>query len=350
MVSVEFLKELPKCEHHLHLEGTLEPDLLFPLAERNHITLPQTFPQTVTELNEKYKSFRDLQDFLDYYYIGTNVLIKEEDFFDLAWAYFQKVHKQGLVHAEVFYDPQSHTSRGVTIETVTLGFQRACAKAQSELGISSKLIMCLLRHIEPEECLQTVKDAKKFIEDGTISGLGLDSAERPFPPNLFIECYETAKSYNKDLQLTAHAGEEGSAQFVADALDLLNVTRIDHGINSIHDAELIQRLASEQIMLTVCPLSNVKLQVVKSVKELPLQEFLDNNVPFSLNSDDPAYFGGYILDNYIQVSKDFPDWNYGTWGRIAKNAINGSWCDSKRKHELLDKVDEVISKYSLGSN
>ncbi|KOG97022.1 adenine deaminase [Saccharomyces eubayanus] len=346
MVSQEFLQELPKCEHHLHLEGTLEPDLLFVLAKRNNITLPDAFPKSIEELNVKYEKFRDLQDFLDYYYIGTNVLIKEQDFFDLAWAYFVKVHKQGLVHAEVFYDPQSHTSRDISIETVTKGFQRACDKAQAEFGITSKLIMCLLRHIEPEECLKTIEEATPFIKDGTISALGLDSAEAPFPPNLFVECYRKAASLNQDLRLTAHAGEEGSAQFVSDALDLLNVTRIDHGINSQHDDELLDRLARDQILLTVCPFSNVKLQVVKSVSELPLQKFLDKNVPFSLNSDDPAYFGGYILDNYIQVSKDFPHWDHETWGRIAKNAINGSWCDDKRKGDLLDKVDQVVTKYS----
>ena len=231
-VSPEFLKELPKCEHHLHLEGTLEPDLLFPLAKRNQITLPETFPQTVEELQEKYNTFEDLQDFLNYYYIGTNVLINEQDFFDLAWAYFEKVHKQGLHHAEVFYDPQSHTSRGISISTVTRGFQRACEKAELELGITSKLIMCLLRHMEPRECLETIESAKEFIEDGTISGLGLDSAERPFPPNLFIECYERAREIKSDLNLTAHAGEEGTAQYVTDSLDLLNAGRIDHGINS----------------------------------------------------------------------------------------------------------------------
>lgn len=345
MVSEQFLKELPKCEHHLHLEGTLEPDLLFPLAERNNIKLPDNFPQSVEELNEKYTQFRDLQDFLDYYYIGTNVLITEQDFFDLAWAYFTKVSKQGLVHAEVFYDPQSHTSRGISLETVTNGFKRACDEAYKQYGITSKLIMCLLRHLEPKECRATIEEAKLYIENGVISGLGLDSAERPFPPNLFIECYERAASLNPNLKLTAHAGEEGPAQYVTDSLDLLNVTRIDHGINSVNDDELLKRLAQEKIMLTVCPLSNVKLQVVKAVSELPLQKFLDNNVPFSINSDDPSYFGGYILDNYIQVAKDFPHWDYNVWGRIAKNAINGSWCDDKRKNELLTKVDEVVSKY-----
>ncbi|EJS42008.1 aah1p [Saccharomyces arboricola H-6] len=346
MVSAEFLQELPKCEHHLHLEGTLEPDLLFPLVKRNNITLPDDFPKSVEELNEKYKQFRDLQDFLDYYYTGTNVLIKEQDFFDLAWAYFQKAHKQGLVHAEVFYDPQSHTSRGISIETVTKGFQRACDKALIEFKITSKLIMCLLRHIEPEECLKTIEEATPFIKDGTISALGLDSAEKPFPPNLFVECYQKASSLNENLRLTAHAGEEGTAQYVSDALDLLQVTRIDHGINSQYDDELLDRLARDQILLTICPLSNVKLQVVQSVSELPLQKFLDRNVPFSLNSDDPAYFGGYILENYVQVSKDFPHWDHKTWGRIAKNAINGSWCENKRKNDLLNKVDQIVIKYS----
>lgn len=346
VVSEEFLCELPKCEHHLHLEGTLEPDLLFPLAKRNNITLPDTFPKTVEELNEKYTSFKDLQDFLDYYYIGTNVLIEENDFFDLAWEYFKKVSKQGLYHAEVFYDPQSHTSRGISLETVTNGFKRACTKAYEEFGITTKLIMCLLRHIEPKNCLKTIESAQELIKNGTIHGIGLDSAEKPFPPNLFVESYQLAKSYNENLQLTAHAGEEGPAKYVTDSLDLLNTTRIDHGINSIQDAELIKRLADEKIMLTVCPLSNVKLQVVQSVKELPLQEFLDNNVPFSINSDDPSYFGGYILDNYLQVSKDFPHWDHAVWGKIAKNAINGSWCDSKRKHELLDKVDQVLAKHA----
>lgn len=346
MVSVEFLKELPKCEHHLHLEGTLEPDLLFPLAKRNNVKLPVEFPQTVEELKAKYSQFRDLQDFLDYYYIGTNVLVSEQDFFDLAWSYFEKISQQGVVHTEVFYDPQSHTCRGIAIETVTKGFKRACDKAEKELGITTKLIMCLLRHIEAEECLKTIEQARELIFDGTINGLGLDSAEKPFPPNIFVECYERAKSINENLQLTAHAGEEGSAQYVTDALDLLQTTRIDHGVRSAEDDELLNRLARDQIMLTVCPLSNVKLQVVKKIEDLPLQKFVDLKVPFSINSDDPAYFGGYVLENYIQVAKSFPHWDYKVWGQIAQNGINGSWCDQKRKYQLLQKVEETVSKYS----
>ena len=346
MVPESFLLELPKCEHHLHLEGTLEPDLLFPLAKRNNIQLPDHFPQTPEELAVRYTQFKDLQDFLDYYYIGTNVLLKEEDFFDLAWAYFTKVSKQGLVHAELFYDPQSHTTRGVSLETVTRGFERACKKAHDELGITSKLIMCLLRHLPPQDCLQTIEEAEQLIKSGVIHGLGLDSAEKPFPQSLFVECYERAAKINPELRLTAHAGEEGTHQFVSDALDLLNVTRIDHGVNSKQSEELMARLAEQQTLLTVCPLSNVKLQVVQSVKEIPLQLFLDKNIAFSLNSDDPAYFGGYILDNYYQVNKDFPDWDFKVWERIAKNGINGSWCEQKRKEELLAKVDAVVAKYT----
>lgn len=340
----DFLRELPKCEHHLHLEGTLEPDLLFPLAKRNNISLPQEFPQTVEELNVRYTQFKDLQDFLNFYYIGTNVLLTEQDFFDLAWAYFTKVSKQGLKHAEVFYDPQSHTSRGISLATVTAGFERACRQAQEELGITTKLIMCLLRHCTPEDCMSLIDEAESLIRDGSIHGLGLDSAEKPFPPELFTECYAAAKKINGNLQLTAHAGEEGGPEYISNSLDLLNVTRIDHGVNSIKDAELMQRLAREQIMLTVCPLSNVRLQVVKDVSELPLQKFLDNNVPFSLNSDDPAYFGGYVLDNYIAVHTRF-GWDLETWCRVAKNGIKGSWCDGKRKDELLAEVDSVYKKY-----
>ncbi|KAG0663760.1 adenine deaminase [Maudiozyma exigua] len=344
-VSEQFLQELPKCEHHLHLEGTLEPDLLFPLAKRNNVTLPDTFPQTVEELQQKYTQFKDLQDFLNYYYIGTNVLIQEQDFYDLAMEYFKKVSKQGLVHAELFYDPQSHTERGISLDTVTAGFNRACIDAQQQFGISTRLIMCLLRHTTVPECLDLVNSAKALIQDGTIHGIGLDSAEKPFPPELFKDCYSLAKSFNPNLQLTAHAGEEGPATYVSNALDHLNVTRIDHGINSTQDVELLKRLANDRTMLSVCPLSNVKLQVIDKVGNLPLQQLVDNNVPFSLNSDDPAYFGGYILDNYLQVNREFPQWDYNTWIQIAKNAVLGSWITEKRQDEILAQIDQVAEKF-----
>lgn len=339
-----FLRELPKCEHHLHLEGTLEPNLLFPLAKRNNISLPDGFPKTIEALNKRYEIFADLQDFLDFYYIGTNVLIKEEDFFDLAWAYFEKAKRDGLWHCEVFFDPQSHTERDIDINVVVSGFNRACIKANEELGITTKLIMCLLRHLPSEHGLTTIDSAKHHIADGTIHALGLDSAEKPFPPHLFADCYAKVKEINAEIQLTAHAGEEGGPEFVVNSLELLNVTRIDHGVNSIHDQELMTRLAANQTLLTVCPLSNVKLQVVSDVSELPLQKLLDANVPFSLNSDDPAYFGGYVLANYITVHTRF-GWSLDTWARVAKNGVNGSWCPEDRKQEMIAAIDTVVAKY-----
>ncbi|SCU85429.1 LADA_0D07448g1_1 [Lachancea dasiensis] len=339
-----FLKDLPKCEHHLHLEGSLEPDLLYPLAQRNNITLPEQFPKTVQELEERYTRFEDLQDFLNFYYIGCEVLLQEEDFFDLAWAYFKRSAAQGLKHAEVFFDPQSHTSRGVAIETVVSGFQKACVKALQELHISSKLIMCLLRHTPIEECKATLESSRVLFETGQLHALGLDSAEKPFPPELFTECYATAKEFHPDVKLTAHAGEEGDSTYVENALDLLNVTRIDHGVNSAQDPELMARLARENIMLTMCPLSNVKLQVVKDVSELPFDKFLDAGISFSLNSDDPAYFGGYILDNYVAVQTRF-NWDMQTWKKVVKQTIEGSWCDAKRKNELHLLLDAVMEKY-----
>ncbi|CEP61856.1 adenine deaminase LALA0_S04e02256g [Lachancea lanzarotensis] len=340
----DFLRELPKCEHHLHLEGTLEPDLLYPLARRNNVKLPEQFPKTVEELENRYKQFKDLQDFLDFYYIGCEVLLQEEDFFDLAWAYFKRSRSQGLKHAEVFFDPQSHTSRGISIETVVKGFQRACIKAQQELQISSKLIMCLLRHLPVEDCKATLESARVLFETQQLHGLGLDSAEKPFPPELFTECYETARSYHPDIKLTAHAGEEGDASYVLKSLDLLKTSRIDHGVRSAEDPELMARLAREQIMCTICPLSSVKLQVVQDVRELPFAQFLDAGIPFSINSDDPAYFGGYILDNYVAVQTRF-NWTLNVWKKVVQQSVNGSWCEEKRKKELLLELDAVMTKY-----
>lgn len=339
-----FLKELPKCEHHLHLEGTLEPSLLFKLAKRNGITLPESFPPTVEACNERYNRFTDLQDFLDHYYIGMSVLIKEDDFYDLAMEYFTRAKADGCLHSEVFFDPQGHVERGISIDTVVAGFDRACKDANKNLGTTNKLIMCLLRHLPASSGMETITSASKHYKSGTIHGLGLDSAEKPFPPELFTECYEELKKQFPDVGLTAHAGEEGDHTYVTKSLDLLNVTRIDHGVNSQYDDELLARLAENQIMLSLCPLSNVKLQVVKDVSQLPISLFLDKNVPFSINSDDPAYFGGYILDNYTTVHTRF-GFSIDQWKKIAYNGVNGSWCDESRKHELRNLIDEVCHKY-----
>lgn len=339
-----FLQELPKCEHHLHLEGTLEPALLFSLAERNKIVLPDHFPKTVEACNERYSNFADLQDFLDHYYIGMSVLITEQDFYELAMEYFQKAANDGCLHSEVFFDPQGHVERGIHVDIVVNGFNRACKDANVKFGTTNKLIMCLLRHLPGQSGLETIDSVVHHFENGIIHGLGLDSSEKPFPPELFVECYSAVKSRHPEVGLTAHAGEEGDHTYVSNSLDLLNVSRIDHGVNSHQSEELMARLAENQTMLSMCPLSNVKLQVVSDVSELPIRLFFDKNVPFSINSDDPAYFGGYILDNYKTVHTRF-GFTVAEWKKIALNGINGSWCDEKRKSDLREKVEQVCSKY-----
>lgn len=340
-----FLKELPKCEHHLHLEGTLEPDLLFKMAKRNNIELPSTFPSTIEQCKEKYNDFSDLQDFLNHYYVGMSVLMTETDFYDLAMAYFAKAKTDGCLHSEVFFDPQGHIERGISLDVVVSGFNRACQDATSTFGTTNKLIMCLLRHLPCEDGIKVIELAGKYYQDGTIHGLGLDSSEKPFPPDLFEECYSFLKGNFPHVQLTAHAGEEGDHTFVERSLDKLKVTRIDHGVNSQHSESLLQRLNEKQIMLSLCPLSNVKLQVVQDVGHLPIDLFLKKGVPFSINSDDPAYFGGYILDNYVAVHTRF-GFSMEQWKQISLNGINGSWCDNDRKQELRQLVEEVCRKYS----
>lgn len=340
----QFLTELPKCEHHLHLEGTLEPARLFQLANRNSIELPAHFPDTVEGCNERYANFKDLQDFLDHYYIGMGVLIQEQDFYDLAMDYFERAHKDGCLHSEVFFDPQGHVARGIHLDTVVAGFDRACKDANGKFGTTNKLIMCLLRHLPAEDGLKTIESAHKHYENGTIHGLGLDSSEKPFPPKLFEECYKLVGEKFPAVGLTAHAGEEGDHTYVVSALDDLKTTRIDHGVQSQYSADLMQRLAENQTMLSLCPLSNVKLQVVKDVGELPVALLFEKGVPFSINSDDPAYFGGYILDNYVAVHTRF-GFTLQQWCEIALNGINGSWCDEDRKQQLRDQVASVAKKY-----
>ncbi|EDK44241.1 adenosine deaminase [Lodderomyces elongisporus NRRL YB-4239] len=339
-----FLRELPKCEHHVHLEGTLEPDLLFKLAKRNKITLPDSFPKSVEDCITRYNNFADLQDFLDHYYIGMSVLITEDDFYDLAMAYFEKAHSDGCLHSEVFFDPQGHLERGIDMDAVVHGFNRACKYATERFGTTNKLIMCLLRHLPSEDGLKTIELASKHYEKGTIHGLGLDSSEKPFPPELFAECYKTLKEKFPDVGLTAHAGEEGDYTYINGALNSLNTTRIDHGVNAQQNEALMKHLSENQIMLSLCPLSNVKLQVVKDVAELPIDLYFEQNIPFSLNSDDPAYFGGYILDNYIAVHTRF-GFGLEQWRQISLNGINGSWCTEQRKNELKKLVDDVCDKY-----
>ncbi|KAF3765796.1 hypothetical protein M406DRAFT_36633 [Cryphonectria parasitica EP155] len=343
-----FLAALPKCEHHMHLEGSLSPELLFHLSEKNKIALPPTTEDpafaSVAALYERYARFTSLDDFLHYYYIGFTVLLHESDFEDLAYAYFTKAASHGVHHAEVFFDPQVHLARGIPYATIVGGFTAARRRAQANLGITSLLVPCLLRHLPVPDslaCFSTMRDAGHFA-DGTLAGMGLCSTERDNPPSLWREVYALAAA--DGVRLTAHAGEEGPAAYVTEALDVLKVTRIDHGVNARHDADVMRRLAGDRVMLSVCPLSNVVLRGVTKVSEVPIRVFLDNNVPFSINSDDPAYFGGYILDNYCAVQEAF-GLSVDEWRTVARNAVKGSWCDEARKEVILGEIERVVGEW-----
>jgi adenosine deaminase len=341
----DFLRALPKCEHHLHLEGALSPTLLFALAAKNNITLPSepafTSPST---LLARYLDFTSLDDFLRYYYIGMSALITESDFYDLAWDYFEHAARDGVAHAEVFFDPQAHVARGVAYKTVVDGFARARKRAEKELGVSSLLTCCFLRHLPVQESLDLFDDeeVQKSYSDGTVAGIGLDSSELPFPPELFVELYEKARKMG--LNLTAHAGEEGPASYIFDALTKLGVSRIDHGIALPTDPTLMRSIAEQKKMLTVCPLSNVVLRCVDTIADVPIRKLLDAGVRFSLNSDDPAYFGGYCLDNYVAVQEAFK-LSVEEWFGIVRAGIEGSWCGDARKLELLERLEVVVKEW-----
>ena len=346
-----FLAALPKCEHHLHLEGCLSPSLVFKLAAKNSITLPSSTQDpayaSIESLIERYNHFSDLNDFLAYYYRALDAVITQDDFEMLGWEYFMTAARDGVKHAEVFFDPQSHTSRGVSLDTVVKGFNRACQRAEKELGITSKLIMCFLRHLPAQEARDTMQAAVSGgyfdVQDGekrrVVEGLGLDSSEVGFRPELFAEQYVEAKKMG--LHRTAHAGEEGDPSYISGALNSLHVERIDHGIRLVEDAALMERVTKEGIMLTVCPLSNVCLRAVQIVGQVPIRKFLEAGVKFSLNSDDPAYFGGYILENYCAVQEAF-NLSVEEWKIIADNSIQGSWCSEKRKEELRSMLEECL--------
>lgn len=337
------LQALPKAEHHMHLEGALGPSLLFSLAARNNVTLPVGDPAFASPeaLLNRYNRFTCLEDFLSYYYIGMSVLVNEEDFESLAWNYFLHASADGVHHAELFFDPQAHLSRGVPLKNVTSGFTNARVRAEKELGISSELICCFLRHLPVPDSVTTFnsEELQAMFKDGTIIGVGLDSSEKDNPPHWWQEIYQQAASLG--LRRTAHAGEEGPAAYIADAIDNLGVERIDHGLRLHEDPDLMRRVAGKGIMLTICPRSNVLLQCVKSVSEVPIRKFLDAGVRFSLNSDDPAYFGGYILDNYCAVHSAF-DLNVEEWAKICRMGIEGSWCQQSRKDNLLKILDQVV--------
>ena len=343
-----FLRDLPKCEHHLHIEGSLSTTLLFRLATINNVPLPDidldpSFASPEA-LESRYKRFTSLNDFLHYYFIGMSVLITTSDFESLAFEYFTRAHNDGVHHAEIFFDPQAHTHRGIAYTTVVAGLSAAQKRAEAEFGLTSKLILCFLRHLSATDADVAYQEAVALghFSDGTVAGIGLDSSEVGFPPELFREIYADAEAAG--IRRTAHAGEEGDHDYVSKALNICKVQRIDHGIRMVGDEALVKRIAKNKTLVTMCPLSNVRLRCVSKVEELPVRKFLDEGVRFSINSDDPAYFGGYILDNYCAVQSAF-GLTRNEWRFIAEAAVQGSWCDEERKMGLLKKVEEWADIY-----
>ncbi|UPT76029.1 MAG: adenosine deaminase [Elusimicrobiota bacterium] len=323
-----FAARLPKAELHLHIEGTLEPELMFELARRNGVKLRFGSVETVRAAY----AFTNLQTFLDIYYEGAAVLVNEQDFHDLCWAYFTKVAPMNVRHVEMFFDPQTHTGRGVPYAEVLKGLNRARARAEKELGITSKLILCFLRHLDETDAEKTLAEA---LPVGGIDGVGLDSSEKNRPPSLFQRVF--AKARAAGLKATAHAGEEGPPRYISEALDLLKVERIDHGVRCLEDANVVARLAAEQIPLTVCPLSNVRLRVVDRLEDHPLRAMLGKDLRASINSDDPAYFGGYAGENYAETARALRLTD-DELRLIAKNSFLSSWLSPAEKDRHLADI------------
>ena len=332
MNQVELIRALPKAELHVHIEGTFEPELMFEIAQRNHIQIPY---QSVEEIKQAY-NFHNLQSFLDIYYAGANVLVHEQDFYDLAWAYFEKCAEDKVVHTEMFFDPQTHTERGVEFATVLNGLKRACTDAKDKLGISSQLIMCFLRHLSEEDAFKTLEQALAFKDD--IIAVGLDSSEVGHPPSKFERVF--AKAREAGFLIVAHAGEEGPPEYVWEALDLLRVNRIDHGVRSDEDPALLQRLIDEKMPLTVCPLSNLKLCVVEDMAEHNIHRLLKQGVHVTINSDDPSYFGGYMNDNFLAVHAALSLSN-DELKQLAINSFEASFIDSAEKQKWIATIQQL---------
>ncbi|EXJ87277.1 adenosine deaminase [Capronia epimyces CBS 606.96] len=327
--------------------GSLEPPLLFELAARNNISLPSPSSDpafaSISTLVDRYRRFTSLDDFLHYYFVGMSVLITAADFESLAYEYFRRAHADGVVHAEVFFDPQAHTSRGVSYRTVVDGFAQAQRRAKADFRITSELIVCILRHLPAADGDAMYHDAIPDLEAGVIKGLGLSSTEKGNPPIRFKDTYADAE--RRGFRLTAHAGEEADVDYMASALHDLHVTRVDHGIKLVQDPTVLKEFADRNVMVTLCPLSNVELRCVKTVADLPVRTYLDHGVPFSINSDDPAYFGGYILANFCAVQDAFT-LTPAEWERVVRNSIEGSWCSDERKAELNSLLDGVMKRFA----
>ncbi|KAK4455120.1 adenosine deaminase [Podospora aff. communis PSN243] len=348
------LTALPKYEHHVHLEGTLSPSLLFTLAAKNNISLPPSSPSpsspdppdpaflSPATLSARYTSFSSLSDFLHYYYLAFRVLLTPADFESLTYSYLSHAARSAnLRHAEVFFDPQGHTSRGVPISHVVDGFLAAAARIKAEFGLTATLTPCLLRDFSVEDGLSCLKEmiSSGFYRDGKLIGLGLCGTEISKPPAMWKPIFDLAKHHG--IHRTAHAGEEGPAAYVRAAVEEFGLERVDHGVRAAEEEEVVGFLVERGVMLTMCPVSNVALKGFASLGETPVRRFLDRGVRFSLNSDDPAYFGGYLQDVYCAVEEAF-GLSAGEWETIARNAVEGSWCSQERKAELLDEVEKVL--------
>jgi adenosine deaminase len=324
-----FIKTIPKAELHLHIEGTFEPELMFEIAKRNNKKIKF---QSVEEIKNAY-NFNNLQEFLDIYYEGAGVLIEEQDFYDMTWAYLKKANSQNVTHTEIFFDPQTHTDRKIPFEKAIKGISKALENAKTEFGISSKLIMCFLRHLNEESAMKTLEEGIRHKD--LIQAVGLDSSEVGNPPSKFQKVFNKAKQAG--FLCVAHAGEEGPAEYIWEAIDLLKVSRIDHGNHSLDDENLVTELVKRKIPLTVCPLSNLKLKVVKDLKEHPLKTMMEKGLIVTINSDDPAYFGGYINENYIEITKAL-NLSKKDIMTLAKNSFEGSFLSEKEKEEKLEEL------------
>lgn len=332
-----FIRSIPKAELHIHIEGSLEPELMFKIAKRNNIPLKYS---SVSDLQKAY-NFHNLQSFLDIYYEGSNVLIEEKDFYDMTWAYIEKLKAQNVIHAEIFFDPQTHTSRNVPFEKVIKGITRALKDGREKYGISTALIMCFLRHLSADLAMETLEMAIPYKD--MIIGVGLDSSELGNPPSKFTEVFKKASSHG--LLAVAHAGEEGPPGYIWEALEKLKVSRIDHGIRCLEDKLLVEELVKRQIPLTVCPLSNVKLAVFKKLEDHNLKELLKSGLMVTVNSDDPAYFGGYIEDNLLATQKALNLSKEDIY-ILVKNSFNASFLDKFKKENLIKQLDDFVETFT----
>jgi len=329
MTIEQLIRTIPKAELHIHIEGSLEPELMFEIARRNGVVLRY---KSVEDLRHAYE-FTDLQSFLDIYYAGASVLRQERDFYDMTMAYLRRAAADNVRHAEIFFDPQTHTTREVEFETVVTGIDRALRDGERDFGITSKLIMCFLRHLSAESAMQTLEESLDF--KSKIVAVGLDSAERGNPPSKFAEVFDRAR--REGYLTVAHAGEEGPPSYIREALDILKVSRIDHGVRCVEDPSLVDELAQRQIPLTVCPLSNIKLRVFDTMEHHTLKTLLDRGVKVTINSDDPAYFGGYVVDNYLAVQRAL-ELSEDDIRRLARNSFDASFVSKGEKERYVHEI------------